>query len=417
MIDQMIARAEILIEQKRYAEAKTLLREALSSEPDHMHVLVLLAEVNIQLDNPKEADQLIDSALAISPDLGHLFYIKARVSLQKEDLNSAERQLQQALQLDPEDADYHALWAHVKLMRKQYEPALDLANKALELDGENLLALNTRSTALLKLDRKAESFQTIEGALREDPDNVYTHSNYGWGLLEKGDHKKAMEHFREALRRSPNFHHAQAGMMESIKAANPFYRAFLKFAFWMSNLTAQYQWGVLIGFYVGVRILRAIAATNESPSPFLIPIIILLSLFAFFTWIITPLSNLFLRFHPFGKHLLSPNEIRSSNFVAGSLAVCLISVVLYFITRNPNFFAPAIAGFILMVPYSAMFRASKPKNALTIYAFALTAAAVLGIIGTFLTDNPTNLAMVILFLGFVAFQWVANYMSIQQNNR
>ena len=32
--------------------------------------------------------------------------------------------------------------------------------------------------------------------MREDPNNSYTHANYGWGLLEKGNHKKALEHFK-----------------------------------------------------------------------------------------------------------------------------------------------------------------------------------------------------------------------------
>ena len=82
---------------------------------------------------------------------------------------------------------------------------MELADRSLEIDAENLLGLNTRSTALLKLNKSEESFSTIEGALREDPNNAYTHANYGWGLLEKGSHKKALEHFKESLKHNPNF--------------------------------------------------------------------------------------------------------------------------------------------------------------------------------------------------------------------
>ncbi|MCH5600269.1 hypothetical protein [Niabella ginsengisoli] len=64
-----------------------------------------------------------------------------------------------------------------------------MADKALEIDAENLLGLNMRSSALVKLNRKEESFETIEGALRNDPNNAYTHANYGWGLLENGNAK------------------------------------------------------------------------------------------------------------------------------------------------------------------------------------------------------------------------------------
>lgn len=119
----------------------------------------------------------------------------------------------------------------------------------MEIDAENLSALNARSTALNKLNRKEESFETIQDALREDPNDAYTHANYGWGLLEKGHHKEALDHFKEALANDPSFEYAQLGMLQAIKANNPIYRVFLKYSFWMSNLTAKYQWGVIIGFY------------------------------------------------------------------------------------------------------------------------------------------------------------------------
>src|SRR5690606_2150752 len=113
--------------------------------------------------------------------------------------------------------------------------------------------------ALIKLDRSEESFETIEGALREDPNNAFTHANYGWGLLEKGNHTKAMEHFKEALSHSPNLDYAQAGMLEAIKATNPIYRLFLKYAFWMGNMAAKFQWGFIIAFYILFRVIRSTA--------------------------------------------------------------------------------------------------------------------------------------------------------------
>ena len=169
----------------------------------------------------------------MSPDSSHLFYIKSRIAIQQEKLNEAEKSIDQAIELHPYYAEYFALLANIKLGRKQFEAALEKANSALEIDAENLLALNTRSTALNKLNRSEESFETIEGALREDPNNAYTHANYGWGLLEKGNHKKALEHFKEALSHDPNFKYAQSGLLEALKASNPIYRMFLKYSFWM----------------------------------------------------------------------------------------------------------------------------------------------------------------------------------------
>ncbi len=307
--------------------------------------------------------------------------------------------------------------ASIKLSRKQFEEALELANKALEIDAENLLGLNIRSTALIKLNKHEESFHTIEGALREDPNNAYTHANYGWGLLEKGDHKKAMEHFRESLKNDPNSGYAQSGMLEALKATNPVYRLFLKYSFFMSNLTAKYQWGVIIGFYVVFRILKSVATNNEALQPYLYPLLVALAVVAFSTWVLNPVSNLFLRFNTYGKLLLDKNEKTSSNFVAASMATFVIGILLYFILGDDKFLSVVVFGFAMMLPFSLMFSPTKYKHAFLIYAVAMSLIGLAAIVLTFFTGELFNMLSVIFIFGFVGFQWVANYLLIKEDNK
>lgn len=415
-MEEDINKVRILLQQERYSEAEKLLKNLLSSDPNNVFFLSLLAETNLQQDKLEEAQNLIDSAIGISPNTATLFYIKARILLLKNKYGEAESSLEQSLFLDPVNADYFALFASVKLERKQYEKALELANKALELDAENLLGLNVRSTALLKLDRKEESFQTIEGALREDPNNAYTHSNYGWNLLEKGNHKEALNHFREALKNNPNLEQAQVGMLEAIKANNVFYRIFLKYAFWIGNLTERYQWGFLLAFYFGVRFLRTLANQNEEMRPYLIPLIVFLGLIAFSTWVIRPISNLFLRFNVYGKHLLKRNEILSSNFVAASFLVFLLALPTYFALGDERFLIIALFGFAMMLPYGVMFSPTRYKNALVIYAGGMTLLGLGSVLRAFTTGETFGLLTGLFFGAFVAFQWVANFLLIKEDN-
>lgn len=416
MQNQLRGRAEILIQQKKYAEAERVLNEMLSIDPGDVYILTLMAEVCLHQNKTEKAESLIDSALAISPDSGHLFYIKARIFIQKDQFDEAETWIQLALERDPEDSDFYAIWASVKLTRKQFLNAINLSNKALELDSENLLALNVRSTALLKLNNKEDSFHTIEGALREDPNNAFTHANYGWNLLENRDHKKALEHFREALKNDPTMEYAQAGMVEALKANNILYKLFLRYSFWIGNLTAKYQWGVIIGFYLGFRGLNYLASTNEALQPFLTPLLVLLALIAFSTWIITPVSNLFLRVSPFGRHLLTKKEIMSSNFVGASFIVFLIGIALYFIAGEEQALSIAVFGFAMMLPYSVMFNSSKYKNSLLIYAAVMTLIGVGAIWSAFTTGVLYNSYASIFLVGFIAFQWVANFLMIREGN-
>lgn len=415
--DHQLSKVSILIQQKKYTEAEKVLKDLLAADANNIYLLSLLAEVNLQQDRFDVARTLIDNAIGLGPDIPHLFYIKSRIAIQQDQYDEAEKYIMQAIEFDPYDADYFAFLANIKLARKQYEEALEFADKALEIDAENLLGLNTRSTALLKLNKSDESFDTIEGALREDPNNAYTHANYGWGLLEKGENKKALEHFKEALKSDPNFAYAQSGMLEAIKATNPVYRVYLKYSFWMGNLTSKYQWGVIIGFYLGFRGLRALADQNEALQPFLNPLLILLALFAYSTWVMYPIGNLFLRFNKYGQLLLTKKQRQSSNFVAAGLALFAVGLALYFILPDERFLSVAVFGCAMMLPFSVMFSPTKYKYSLLIYTIVMACIGATAIAITFMTGELFNTMSVIFVFGFVAFQWVANFMIIKQSNR
>ncbi|HOX83629.1 MAG TPA: tetratricopeptide repeat protein, partial [Chryseolinea sp.] len=72
MTENVIGRAEVLIQQQKYAEAEKLLRDVLSTDPNDVYVLTLLSEINLQLNKIEMATMLINSALSLSPDAAHL---------------------------------------------------------------------------------------------------------------------------------------------------------------------------------------------------------------------------------------------------------------------------------------------------------------------------------------------------------
>lgn len=412
--DHKLNKVNILIQQHKYDEAERIIKDLLSFEPNNVYLLSLFAEVNLQLNQINIAENVIKNAIGIAPEEPHLFYIKSRIEAHKKLFEEAEFSIKQAIALNPFDADYFAMLAHYKLTAKSFQEALDIANKALEIDPENVFAINTRSTALIKLNKSDEAFNTIEGALRQDPNNSYTHANYGWGLLEKGNPKKALEHFKESLKNDPNSSYAQSGMIEALKATNPIYRLFLKYSFWMSNLTSKYQWAMLIGFYFSFKILSNIAINNEALQPFLTPIIILLAVVAFSTWVIQPISNLFLRFNKYGNVLLSKKEKISSSFVAASVAFAALGLILYMIFREERFLSIVVVGLAMMLPLSVMFSPSKYKYVLMIYTILLASIGVLSIFIALYTGNLTNGLFGFFLLAFFIFQWVGNFLIMQK---
>jgi tetratricopeptide (TPR) repeat protein len=413
--DPRRSKVTILLNQKRFDSAEKILRDLLSEEPNDVQALALLVECYLGQDKMEDARTISNTTIGLIPDEPFLYYLRARVSIQENKLVEAEKDLKQAIHLYAFDADYFALLAQIKLAQKEFDEALDLSEQALEIDATNLLALNTRSTALIKLDRKEASFQTIEGALREDPNNPYTHANYGWGLLEKGNHKKALHHFKEALQADPTYEYAQSGMLEAIRATNPIYRAFLKYVFWIDNLTSKYQWGFLIGFYLCFQVIRRFSDANPALQPYLTPLLFILAAIAFSTWIIKPISNLFLRFNPYGKLLLTEKEKMSSNFVATSLLVAVWSLIGYFIASDARYLSITFIGVVMMIPCSIMFQPAKYKNAFLIYTLIMGIVGLLSIYVAFTQYIFWNQFSLIFIFGIFALQWISNFISIEQD--
>ncbi|MFM7428934.1 MAG: tetratricopeptide repeat protein, partial [Flammeovirgaceae bacterium] len=400
MTDSLIERASQLIELSRYAEAEKYVKEMLTLDPSNVEAVVLLAVCKSEQGQYDKAIELIRQAISQQPDNDYHLYLHALFSFRKEVFKEAKKFIDNAISFNPLHADYFGLLASININQKDWQFALENANKGLSLDSENLTCLNLRSTALFKLDKKEEAYSTIQEALNQDPENDYTHTNVGWGQLEKGDHKKALEHFREALKLNPENESAKAGLVEGLKARNLFYRLFLKYAFWISNLKGKLQWVVILGFYFGSRFLNTLANRNPSLEPFIKPIVIAYTLFALSTWVIAPLSNLFLRLNVYGRYALTKDEVKSSNLVAVSFTIGLIGVALYLFKSLDLYFMIAFFGITMMIPLSSIFRPIKKssKNILSSYAIGLVVVGAITILLQATTGNA-GIFPVIYFFG------------------
>src|SRR5262249_2378545 len=133
--------------------------------------------------------------------------------------------------------------------------SLEAAERGLNAEAGHTGCANLRAMALNQLGRGAEAGRALHDALAQDPENAVTHANQGWTALQTGDAKKALEHFREALRLDPTNDWAKSGMVESLKAQYFVYRLMLKYQFYMSRLSGRRQWWTLIGIYVVARII------------------------------------------------------------------------------------------------------------------------------------------------------------------
>jgi hypothetical protein len=96
--------------------------------------------------------------------------------------------------------------------------------------------------------------------------------------------------------------------------------------------------------------------------------------------------------------------------------VFFIGLVCYFITGNESFIAVAGFGFLMMVPFSTMFSVSKYKNVPLIITILLGTIGCLAIATSFSVNQLFNMFTAIFIFGFIAYQWLANFLIIKQSN-
>ena len=95
------------------------------------------------------------------------------------------------------------------------------------------------------------------------------------------------------------------------------------------------------------------------------------------------------------------------------LSIVLLLLVVFMEWR---FLMVALFGFCMILPCGVMFTPTRQKHILPIYA-AVLALVGLAAIGLFFFVGVIGSIMCVVFLlGFFAFQWVANFLLIKENN-
>ena len=421
-----IQRGLHLFHQNRYPDAEREFRQAITFDPNEAYPRAMLALTLTHQERFDEAEREVAEALKLDPGLPFVHYVRAVVLDDRHRYEEAEKAIQEAISMEPEDADFFAMLAQIRLNRRNWPGALEAAETGLQFNAEHVTCTNLRAVALVKLGRKEEAGLTIDAALAKDPENSVTHANQGWTLLHAGDHKKALEHFRESLRLDPQNEWARQGIIEALKAQNFLYAWMLKYFLWMGRLSANMQWAVILAGLFGMRFLRATAKANPGLEPFVLPIQIVYLVFVFLTWTADPLFNLLLRLNKFGRMVLNREEIVASNWVGAFVGLALFCLILGFAGIEAAFLGAMVFGFSVL-PLAAVFKCQPgwPRLAMAAYTVvvagagiaAVTSMLALGDTGGETKSAPGALLFGVFIIGVILAGWVANLLIMQRPRR
>jgi tetratricopeptide (TPR) repeat protein len=414
-------RGMLLYQQGRHQEAVAELRMQLAEGPEDGLTHGMLAMSLAEMEQFNEATEHAQRSIHSAPDeaLGH--YALSYVMAGRKRFEEARLAILEAIRLDPYNANYFGMLASLELHKSRWREALEAANQGLAIEPENGLCTNLRATALVKLGDRAGAAATMGEALARRPDDAYTHANQGWALLHAGQPKQALDHFRESLRLDPELEWARAGIVEALKARNFVYRWMLAWFLWMSRLTPGARWGVVIGGYLGSRLVRQIAENSPALAPYLWGLVYVYVAFALMTWLAPSLFNLLLRLDRFGRYALSPDQIRGANV----LAVCLVAVAAAFaaygIVGNEILLLCGAFFAVLALPASAIYvcQSGWPRQAMATITLGLLAALLFSVGGLLLAFQLRSMALLnvsvqtiqVLPLASIGSQFAAMYLA------
>jgi tetratricopeptide (TPR) repeat protein len=316
-----LERADLLLNQGRPGEAEAWVKKVLEAEPENDYALSVLARCFLNGKQYDKGIEIIKQAISVAPEIPHYYYLAAFGYYQKNERSTAVFYLNKAIALNPYYAEYFGLLAFIHIDENDFKQALNKANEGLAVDAGNITCLNARSTALNKLSRTDDAITTMQDALAQDPDNEFTHATVGWNYLEKGKHKDAAIHFREALRIDPNYQNARTGLKEALKSKIAPYRWILQYSFWLRNKGKKFRWIFLVCILAFIQFVYQYQERNPGFKNTGIVILFIYGAFAAASWIINPLANTFLLVSREGKYALN----RSEKLNAISFLICLFA--------------------------------------------------------------------------------------------
>jgi tetratricopeptide (TPR) repeat protein len=408
-----LERAQLLIQQGRFSMAREQLHRVLAEQPEDPLAMTWMALCLSQEDQHEQALSWSDRSIAAAPDTSYPHFVRGLILSQEHRYDQAEASLNQAIRLDPENSDYYGVLAQVYLGGQRWAEALQAADEGLACEAQDTNCLNARAAALVKLGRGDEAEQTLRGALARDPEDANTHANAGWAALHKGQTRQALESFEQALRYEPGHDWAKAGLVEALKARNPLYRLMLGYFLWMSQLSDGARFGIIIGGYVGYRLLGNYAAQNPGIQPLVMPVLVTYLVFALLTWVAQPLFNLLLRLHPKGRHALTGRQ-RLNSTVFGLMAAGALGLwgIGWLPGSQPFVWNGALLLGLLILPVSATLESGHRRPSMTLSLMTgglvvLAGAHLVGLIANWQT--LASRAFLGFVLGLLAFMLMFNF--------
>lgn len=168
--------AVVLLEQRRVAEARTAIADAISQREDKADYHLISAQIEMTAGSSRNAFLAFNNALSLDPSNRVALQGVSRLGLELGRVSDSEKAVEQLLSLEPANIDALVIRGFLHFIRGDYDEALQYAERLGEtapnneagavLNARANFLLDDRETAIATLDRYEETNGVTEGTMR-----------------------------------------------------------------------------------------------------------------------------------------------------------------------------------------------------------------------------------------------------------
>jgi tetratricopeptide (TPR) repeat protein len=240
-----------LLDWNRYKEAIKEGENYIRTYPDDPEGFAILGKIYVQVDKFNQAIRLVQEALQKDPENPLAWEVSAEAYYTKKDWKSAKKVIQEALVLFPENSFYHFLEGNIYNRSGNFKQAKLCFEKAIELYPDNAIYLANYSYVLSLLGYDVGSHEIEKQALRLAPEDSMVFLYLGWAAEHRGDLKKALQFFEEAVRINPESPQMRKEYLEVLQKQYTLYRILLL----PSKLFTKFKPGIALLIWIGACLI------------------------------------------------------------------------------------------------------------------------------------------------------------------
>lgn len=205
----------VLFLQNRAQESLEHFEVARKLEPKNADVLMKYGRALAALNRAEEADQLFEESFKLTP---HRFQIaQAAERYAKGERKQAEQMCREVLKQDPHNVDALRFLAEIATHHRQWGDAEALLTRATAIAPDYLPTWRALIETYREQDKFEETLDTIEQALKRDPDNANIICERANIYSLSSRHEDSIEQYNLALQKAPLHAGALSGLGHVLK--------------------------------------------------------------------------------------------------------------------------------------------------------------------------------------------------------